>query len=143
VRMRTWVLKHPNGVVVHASAVGDYMAPPSAPETHGKIESGQTELVLRLVPTSKIIDAIHSWSEHARIISFKAAAPGITGEALEAVARRQLIRTNSELVFANTIGDLDASIALVSANETVWFNDRNTGLEELTKRIISMATEGN
>lgn len=139
VRMRTWVRKYPDGIVVHASAVGDYMAPPSAPETQDKIASGKAELVLKLVPTPKILDEIHSWSEQIQIISFKAAAPGVVGEHLETVARRQLVRTNSVIVFANTIGELDASVALVGAEKTDWFNDRVTGLEELTKRITTMA----
>ncbi len=140
VRMRTWVREHPNGVVVHASAVGDYMASPSESQTHEKIESGQKELLLRLVPTPKILDQIHGWSEHIRIVSFKAAAPGVTGIDLEQVARNQQRRTNSEIVFANTIGDLDASVALVTPSETTWFEDRVAGLEELTQRIISLAT---
>ena len=140
VRMRTWVRKHPHGIVVHASAVGDYMASPSAPETHDKIESGQAELILRLVPTPKILDEIHSWSNDVDIISFKAAAPGVVGEQLESIAHKQLIRTNSVVVFANTIGDLDASVALVGPDQTDWFDNRISGLEELTKRIVTMAT---
>ncbi len=65
-KMRDWVTSHPNGIVVHAAAVGDFEV---AQSTAGKIASGQ-ELVLKLQPTPKIVDHIHTWSPTAKLFFF-------------------------------------------------------------------------
>ncbi|MFT5683640.1 MAG: phosphopantothenoylcysteine synthetase/decarboxylase, partial [Myxococcota bacterium] len=74
-RMERWVTAHPTGIVIHAAAVGDYEAAEGDGE---KIPSGQSELIIRLRPTPKILDRISDWSADAKIISFKAASPETT-----------------------------------------------------------------
>mgnify|MGYP002037534785 CR=1 FL=1 len=95
-KMRTWVLAHPFGLVIHAAAVGDYAVDP----VEGKLASGQDSLTLTLRPTPKILDAIRGWSPDVKIISFKAAAPHTSMPELGAIARAQGERTDCMAVFA-------------------------------------------
>ena len=108
-RMRRWLQSHPQGVVVHSAAVGDYEAAAEG----AKLPSGQDELVLRLTPTPKILDHLKQWAPDCRVVSFKAASPETTPEALVALAQGQRARSGSDLVFANVIGALDRGVWLV------------------------------
>jgi len=109
-RMEAWVTTHRRGAVVHAAAVGDYeLAQPGA----DKIPSGRDRLELVLVPTPKIADQVREWGLVGPYVTFKAAPPGTEVAELEQIARRQLHRTRSDLVFANTLGRLDRDVLLV------------------------------
>jgi len=137
VRMRAWVDRHPSGVVVHAAAVGDYSVDPADPVADSKIPSGQAELRIRLVPTPKILDQIKGWSSTVCLVSFKAADPKVVGAELQELAEAQRVRTSSDLVFANTIGNLDADLLMIDPNDAVWFVDRGSALDALVARIRS------
>ena len=132
VRMERWVRSRPDGVVVHAAAVGDYEAAEPSPD---KTPSGLGELVLRLRPTPKIVDEIRVWSSRVSLVSFKAAAPGTDREALHRIAAAQRQRTGSELVFANTVGRLGDMVSLVDADGPTAFTDRGAATEELIGRL--------
>jgi phosphopantothenoylcysteine decarboxylase/phosphopantothenate--cysteine ligase len=128
-KMEVWVRANPDGLVIHAAAVGDYaVADLSADQ---KIPSGQEVLSLRLIPTPKILDAIRDWSGTVSLVSFKAASPGTTGSALEAIAANQGKRTGSDRVFANTIGALDSDVLIWSASGCTWHQKREDALEAL------------
>ena len=128
-RMERWVRDNPRGIVIHAAAVGDYEA---AAQT-GKVDSGRAEWVLRLQPTPKILDRIRGWDGGQLVlVSFKAAAPDTSHDQLVQIARSQLERTGSDLVFANVLGRLGADIALVAAVGERWFRERSAALEALT-----------
>lgn len=101
-------------VVVHSAAVGDYEM---AQVVDTKIPSNQEEITLRLTPTPKILDRVRAWNPTCYLVSFKAAAPGTLVEQLEDIARKQLQRTGSDLVFANVIGDTE-KVLLVGGTET-------------------------
>jgi len=136
-KMRSWVEKHPDGMVIHAAAVGDYSAKTIDPTA--KLPSGQNEITLTLIPTPKILDAIRSWSNEAIVVSFKAAPPGTERGALEAIAQSQAERTDSALVFANTIGRLEEDILLWSREGTRWFKQRADALSALVQWIESQS----
>ncbi len=133
-RLKAWVAAHPDGVVVHAAAVGDY----EARADDSKIPSGQAELVLRLRPAPKILDQVRGWGPRLHLVSFKAAAPESERTVVERIARRQLQRTASDLVFANVIGRLDAGVALVDAAETRWFEARSEALDTLAEHLVAV-----
>jgi phosphopantothenate---cysteine ligase (CTP) len=133
VRMERWIVANPTVVVVHAAAVGDY----AVPDPRGKIPSGQTEVLLRLVPTPKILDRIAGWSSEARIVSFKAAPPDTTPASLVEIADRQRVRTRSVLVFANVLGALD-TCAIVDARGATPYGERAPALEDLVGRIRAL-----
>jgi phosphopantothenoylcysteine decarboxylase/phosphopantothenate--cysteine ligase len=130
-RMERWVRAHPDGVVVHSAAVGDYEAEPLAT----KIPSGAPELVLRLRPGPKIVDHVKGWAPGVFLVSFKAASPETTAEQLADIARRQLERTGSDLVFANVLGALDTSVLLVTPAVTISFPHRTEALAALVERL--------
>ena len=130
-RMRTWIVDNPGGAVVHSAAVGDYEAAPEA----RKIPSGMEELVIRLRRTPKIAAHIRGWDPGVFFVTFKAAGPGTTPEALVGIARRQLVRTGSDLVFANVIGALSRSVILVGASDHRPIADRAAAIEALVARL--------
>lgn len=134
-RMHRWVLANPRGIVVHAAAVGDYMLDPADASATTKRPSGQDQLHITLVPTPKIVDQIAQWSPDVFLVSFKAAAPGTTEDELQRLAHAQLQRTRSELVFANTIGQLESGVTLVSRDLAVVFPSRDNALDDLIARV--------
>lgn len=138
-RMERFLLAHPDAVVLHAAAVGDYAI---FDRETGKIPSGQPELLLRLRPTPKILDRIRGWAPQAWLCSFKAAAPATVEEELERIAAAQLQRSGSDLVFANVIGDLQSLVLLVSPAGTERFTDRAAALHALVERAAAAAHSG-
>ena len=132
-RMEQWCLAHPKGVLVHSAAVGDYEL---AEEGTGKVESGRTEWPLTLVPTPKIADRVRDWGLKGYFVTFKAAAPGTSAEALVSIASRQRTRTRCDLVFANVLGRTERDVALVSG-QTRWFDRRADALDALLEAITS------
>ena len=136
-RMERWVRAHPNGGVVHASAVGDYEM---ATEELTKIPSGLDRLVLELVRTPKIADQVRGWGLEGLFCTFKAASPETTDEALQGIASRQRTRTQSDLAFANVLGRLSRGIALIG-QETQWFDQREAAIEALVDAFAEAFAE--
>lgn len=132
-RMEAWVRAHPKGAVVHACAVGDYEAASSA---EGKIPSGQEQVVIRLVPTPKIADAVRGWGLTGALVTFKAASPETDSEELIALASKQKKRTGSDCVFANVLGRIGTDVALVRGDVT-WFAQRDDALAELVNWLTN------
>jgi phosphopantothenoylcysteine decarboxylase/phosphopantothenate--cysteine ligase len=130
-RMERWIRANPSGVVVHSAAVGDYEAEALA----SKIPSGSPELVLRLRPGPKIVDHVREWAPDVFLVSFKAGTPGLSPEELGGIARRQLERTRSDLVFANVIGAIESTVLLVDATSVTPFARRGEALEALCGRL--------
>lgn len=130
-RMERWVRAHPGGTVLHAAAVGDYECAP----TDDKIPSGQASVTLTLTPTPKIVDRVRDWDPGVFLVSFKAGRPGLAEAELEAVARAQLRRTRSDVVFANTIGALE-TVLLVSEPTTERYA-REAAIDALVTRAGS------
>jgi phosphopantothenoylcysteine decarboxylase/phosphopantothenate--cysteine ligase len=134
-RMEAALRSHPGGVLVHSAAVGDYEM--NAVPT--KLPSGQPELVLRLTPGPKIVDHVREWDPDVFLVSFKAGSPDWDEAKLESVARAQLVRTRSDLVFANRIGALDTSCLLLEPTGTTRFATRADALDALTARLEARA----
>ena len=130
-KMRTWVDAHPDGLVIHAAAVGDYAVDPIA----GKIASGQDAVTLTLRPTPKILDAIRGWSPSVRIVSFKAAPPETDEASLEAIAAAQGLRTDSVAVFANVIGQLESGVLIWTRDTVQRFEQRAEALASLVSLV--------
>lgn len=130
-RMERWIRANPTGIVIHSAAVGDYEAEALA----SKIPSGSPELVLRLRPGPKIVDHVREWAPDVFLVSFKAGTPGLTPEELGAIARRQLERTRSDLVFANVIGAIESTVLLVDRSTTMPYAHRTDALDALCGRL--------
>ena len=136
-KMQAWVERYPSGIVVHAAAVGDY-AVADADESV-KFPSGEQGLSLHLEPTPKILDAIRGWSESVRIVSFKAAAPNTSKADLEAIAIAQATRSDSAIIFGNTIGSLGSEVLIVDQGQVGWYPSRPLGMAALVEKIRIMA----
>lgn len=130
-RMERHLRARPGGVLVHAAAVGDY----EAEALSTKIPSGQDELVLRLRPAPKIVDHVRAWDPNVFLVSFKAGSPDWSDDRLVAVAEAQRLRTRSNLVFANRLGDLDRSCVIVGERGTERFERRSEALARLLAHV--------
>jgi len=130
-RMERLLWSRPGGVLVHSAAVGDYEAEALAT----KIPSGQPELVIRLRPGPKIVDHVRTWDPAVFLVSFKAGSPEWSDDKLLEVATAQRARTRSDLVFANRLGDLDRSCAIVASSGVERFTSRDSALSRLVERI--------
>ena len=67
-----------------------------------KISSNVDNLFIKLTKTPKIIDMIKQWDANIKLISFKL-LNGVEEEELINIAKKQLDRTNSDLVIANDL----------------------------------------
>lgn len=139
--MQAWISANPEGVVVMAAAVNDYVVSqvesirngkPLAHEPDGKVPSGADELVIRLKPATKIIDRLRSWGLHGPLVAFKYEA----AESVVASARSLQGRIGAQLVVANS---LDGTVqALVDPIRVQTCTDREDLLEALTERLAVM-----
>lgn len=139
-KLETWVHSHPNSIVIHSAAVGDYAV--STPAEGRKIPSGQVDLELKLVPTPKILDHIKTWSPAVFLVSFKAAPPGTSTDALITLTSKQATRTKSEIVFGNVLGQVGRGVVLVSSEKAQLFDERSNAVHELLLRIKQVRGEG-
>ncbi|MCB9765148.1 MAG: hypothetical protein H6739_35570 [Alphaproteobacteria bacterium] len=130
-RMHAWIDANPAGVVVHAAAVGDYEADAEG----GKIPSGQAELLVRLKPAPKILDGLRPRAPGLFLVSFKAAGPETTPEALVDICRAQLQRTGSDLVFGNVIGAIASTATLVDPHAHQRYASRDDAIAALAQAI--------
>ena len=135
-KMKTWVRAHHSGAVIHASAVGDYEM---VENRDSKIPSGKGELVLRFKATPKIAPKIREWGLTGPLITFKAAPPEVEIDALIEIARQQRVVTGSDWVFANVLGRLETTIAIIGDTSQVY-TDRSSALEGLVERVLSRRT---
>ena len=126
-KMRAWVIQHPTGIVIHCSAVGDFECRTTENQ---KIPSGQA-ITLELYPTPKILDQIKEWTSSCVLVSFKAAPPMTTHADLLNIASKQLVRTQSDIVFANVIGRTSTDVLLVQPTGQQMYHDRSDGLNAL------------
>ncbi len=132
-RMEEWIAAHRGASIVHAAAVGDFETE-ARPE---KISSAKGELLIRLTRAPKIADHIKKWDPSCTLVTFKAAGPNTTAEQLIAICRSQLSRTQSDLVFGNVIGALQATSTLVDAYGAESFDVREAALSALSARLQS------
>lgn len=141
--MQAWIAANPDGVVVMAAAVNDYVVShvesirngkPLAHNPEGKVPSGADELVIRLKPASKVIDRLRAWGLHGPLVAFKYEA----AESVVASARSLQGRIGAQLVVANS---LDGAVqALVDPIRVQTCVDREALLVALTERLALMAT---
>jgi len=130
--MEIWIKDHPEAMVIHSAAVGDF----ETRANPGKISSGSEDLLLRLHPSHKILDQIRGWAPNCFLISFKAAAPSTRIDQLETLAMAQLQRAQCDLVFGNIIGALEEAVVLVSTRTHQSFASREDGLRALIEHSI-------
>jgi phosphopantothenoylcysteine decarboxylase/phosphopantothenate--cysteine ligase len=85
-------------VLISAAAVADYTLEASAQ----KIKSSDQDLILRLMPTQKIIKTVREAYPHLKIVGFKAET-GVTDEELVLRAKKSMQGAGLDLVVANDV----------------------------------------
>ena len=130
-KMRLWIQRHPNSIVVHCAAVGDFTVKNSE---SAKIPSGKP-ITLTLHPTPKILDQIKVWDEQVTLASFKAAPPLTSHKSLAEICLRQLQRTQSDVVLGNVLGRLQKHVLIQTSENSVWFQNRDDGLSRLVDEL--------
>lgn len=118
--------------IIHAAAVGDYEV---IDPVGTKIPSRQEELVIRLRPAPNILDQVRAWAPGALLVSFKQAGPETTD--LAGIARAQLERTGSDIVFANRTDDLARSCTIVTQDAVRAIPDRLEALRTLATMVLA------
>lgn len=131
-RLERLVRANPRAAVVLAAAVGDYAVDGAS---DGKIASGAPVLTLTLRPTPKIADRVRGWGAVGPFWTFKAAAPGTTLPELERIASAQRARTQSDGVFANTLGALGVDVLLVE-HDVRHFAAREDAVQALVASLL-------
>ena len=142
-KMHDWLYTYPTGIVIHSAAVGDYeVADEYMKELRKtKISSNQSELIIKLQPAPKILSGLKTLAPSSKIVSFKAAAPDISNDEMIQIAKGQLNKSNSDLVFANQIGQTHQHIALVSLDSVQNFVHRKEAIQRLFTLIQTWMLE--
>jgi len=96
--------RRPYDVVIHLMAVLDYV--PQVPRSE-KIPSGKEELVIRLVPTPKLIRLVKQLSPKTVLVGFKLEVEA-DRDSLLASARTLLEKNDCDLVVANDLAPIEA-----------------------------------
>ena len=135
-KMLSWLTRFSNGIVIHSAAVGDYEIG-DASNQDKKISSNQSELILKLRPAPKILPQLKRSAPLSKVISFKAASPDISIEEMIEIAKMQFQKSNSDLVFANQIGQTHQNVALVLAERVLKFERRTDAIEGLLSLVNS------
>jgi len=139
--VRAWLRAHGDGVVVMSAAVNDYAVrsvervadgvvetmPPGA-----KIASRADELVIRLGPAPKLIDALGEWGHTGPLVGFKFE----DAASVIASAQRLRSRTGAAVVVANS---LDGNLQALVGDEVDHFDTRPALLTGLADRLAALA----
>lgn len=88
-------------VMIHAAAVADYAPEP----VRGKIKSNASELVLRLLPTPKVADAVRRSFPRLKLVLFKLESR-ISRDELFARATATRVRVGADAIVANLLEDV-------------------------------------
>lgn len=142
--LRAWLARHSDGVVVMSAAINDYQL--ARVERHragvvetfapgAKVPSGGDELVLRLVPATKVIDQLATWGHRGPLVGFK------YEDATTVIASAQALqrRCGAALVVANSLcGRVQALVQPASVQE---FNNRDALLDGLIAQVAVLARQ--
>ncbi|UCC94653.1 MAG: hypothetical protein JSW40_07525 [Candidatus Omnitrophota bacterium] len=107
--------------IIHAAAVSDYRA---RSPFKGKVSSGKKELLLRLVPTAKLIRTIRTLAKKSILVQFKLETEK---KQLIEKAYRNLKENKADYVVANSLSDL-------KCNYKAYLIDKN-------KRIVTLSSK--
>ncbi len=117
--------------LVHAAAVADYR-PVSGPAP-SKTPSSLDELVIRLVPTPKIVDEVKSLDPEIVLVKFKLES-GVTEPELLRIAEQSRRHSGAELIVANDLAQIHGD------DHPAWVLDAS-GLKTRVATEAELATE--
>jgi len=139
---RSWVERHPDGVVVMTAAVNDYQVEQVTTRAAGqatdwppgsKVPSRAEEVMIRLRPAPKLIDQLASWGHAGPLVACKYE----DSDSVLDAAERLRERVGAAVVLANS---LDGTVQALVDEEGVHRADERYGvLAALVERIVSLA----
>ncbi len=123
-------------VLISAAAISDF-----TPQQHTehKISSETPELIIKLVPTPKIIDEIRKINKEIFITAFKAET-AYEGEALVEKAKKRLAKGGINLIVANNVSKEKKNQGFASDTNDVYIIDDKNNVKHIQmkeKRVIA------
>ncbi len=123
-------------VLISAAAISDFT--PDKFSEH-KISSETSELLIKLVPTPKIIDEIRKINKEIFITAFKAET-AYEGEALVEKAKKRLAKGGINLIVANNVSKENKNAGFASDTNDVYIIDDKNNMKHIQlkeKRVIA------
>jgi phosphopantothenoylcysteine synthetase/decarboxylase len=132
--MKQEISSHEYDAVVHSAAVADYM-PIECYD--GKIKSGKTDLVIKLKPTTKIVDQVKKWDSEVFLVKFKVES-NVDKKELVRRAYESMLASNADLIVANDLKDIDEKrhkALIIDLNRSVVSSGTK---EEIAKNLLDI-----
>jgi phosphopantothenoylcysteine synthetase/decarboxylase len=129
--MKNALISQKFDAVVHSAAVSDF----KLKKVHiGKIKSNTNNLILRLIPTKKIVDDIKKYAPNVFLIKFKLEV-GVTVEKLTSIAFNSLQKSNADLIVANIYDSkfTDHEAYIIDKQNII---EKATGKKKIAEKIL-------
>jgi phosphopantothenoylcysteine decarboxylase/phosphopantothenate--cysteine ligase len=94
------ILKNDPHIMFHCAAVSDFTLSHPASQ---KIDSDKPSLILKMIPTKKIIDEVKKWKRELILVAFKAEFD-VSVESLVERAYKKLKQCDADFIVANDLG---------------------------------------
>lgn len=133
--MKREILENKPQVLFHAAAVSDFTVGKPVPE---KIDSASKQLMLKLVPTKKIVDDVKRWRKKIILVAFKA-EHGVAQDTLLENALRKLKACNADFIVANDLAA--ANCGFGSDSSEVFIIDKHNHVIHLPIQLKSKIAE--
>jgi phosphopantothenate-cysteine ligase/phosphopantothenoylcysteine decarboxylase/phosphopantothenate--cysteine ligase len=111
--MEEEITNHKYDAIIHSAAVSDYHVAEVLHRTMDgglgqlsnshKVSSSHDELMVRLVPTEKLVDKVRlQWGFRGKLVKFKLEV-GVTDIELQAIARKSMQASHADMIVANCL----------------------------------------
>jgi phosphopantothenoylcysteine decarboxylase/phosphopantothenate--cysteine ligase len=134
-KMKREILGNKPQVLFHAAAVSDFTFDKPVP---GKIDSANKLLMLKFVPTKKIVDEVKKWSKKIILVAFKA-EHGVAQDTLLENALRKLKECNADFIVANDLAARNCGFG--SDSSEVFIVDKDNHVIHLPIQLKSKIAE--
>ena len=134
-KMKHEILRNKPQVLFHAAAVSDFTFEKPVNE---KIDSANKQLLLKLVPTKKIVDEVRKWSRKIILVAFKAEY-GIAQDKLIESALCKLKECKADFIVANDLAARNCGFG--SDYSEVFIVDKDNHVNHMPTQLKSKIAE--
>ncbi|MDP9197515.1 MAG: bifunctional phosphopantothenoylcysteine decarboxylase/phosphopantothenate--cysteine ligase CoaBC [Thermoproteota archaeon] len=99
-QIKSEILKHGPDIMFHCAAVSDFTLSHPASQ---KLDGSKRRLVLKMIPTKKIIDEVKKWKRGLMLVAFKTEFD-VSVESLVDRAYKKLKQCDADFIVANDLG---------------------------------------
>lgn len=125
-------------IVIHSAAISDYRL---KEEYRGKIKSNKDELVLKLIPTPKIVDLYKKICPNIFLVMFKLEVNKTKLELFE-IARNSMSRAEADIIVANDFNNMSKEHkAYIILKNKKYFSC--FGKEDIAKKLVKIIKKNN